>query len=123
MPIGRELVERGYVLAAFENNALMKDDAENPEIPRAAAYPEATWAAIAVWAWGFSKIADYLSTAGYVDMARLVCTGHSRNGKAALAAGAYDERFFRRRADQFGLRRRGLFPLPGRRKERDSGRG
>ena len=92
-PMGEELVDRGYVLAAFENNAVCKDDAENPNSPAKRAYPEADWAAIMIWGWGFSKVADYLCTVDYVDAEKLMCTGHSRNGKAAIAAGAFDERF------------------------------
>lgn len=92
-PIGNELVEKGYVLAAFENNSVCKDDKDDPASPARRAYPDADWAAIMLWSWGFSKIADYISTLPFVDAEKLVCTGHSRNGKAALAAGAYDERF------------------------------
>ena len=92
-PIGEELVDRGYVLAAFENNAVCRDDRDDPVSPAKRAYPEADWAAIMIWGWGFSKVADYITTLPYVDAGKLICTGHSRNGKAALAAGAYDERF------------------------------
>ncbi|MGI6239799.1 MAG: hypothetical protein ACOYI5_09275 [Christensenellales bacterium] len=92
-PIGEELIERGIVLAAFENNALCKDDADDPASPAKRAYPDASWQAIMIWAWGFSKIADTITTLPYIDAERLMCTGHSRNGKAALVAGAYDERF------------------------------
>ncbi len=92
-PIGAELVARGYVLAAFDYNAVLKDDAADTTSPARRAYPNASWAATAVWGWGFSKVADHLVTTDYVDPKKLICTGHSRNGKAALAAGAYDERF------------------------------
>ena len=92
-PIGRELAEHGYVLAAFDYNAVCKDDAENPDSPAKRTYPEADWGSIMLWGWGFSKVADYITTLDYVDAGKLVCTGHSRNGKAALAAGAFDERF------------------------------
>ena len=92
-PIEEELVDRGWVLAAFDYNSVCRDDKDDPASPAKRAYPEADWASIMIWAWGFSKIADYITTLPYVDADKLVCTGHSRNGKAALAAGAYDERF------------------------------
>ena len=50
------------------------------------------WGTLAAWSWGISKLIDYFITDKDVDAAKIGVTGHSRNGKAALVAMAYEPR-------------------------------
>lgn len=51
------------------------------------------WGALRAWAWGASRALDYLETDKSVNAKQVGIEGHSRYGKAAVVAMAYDERF------------------------------
>jgi hypothetical protein len=57
------------------------------------AYPNYDWGLLQAWAWGASRIVDYLETDSAIDAKKLIITGVSRTGKAALIAGAFDDRW------------------------------
>jgi|AntDeeMinimDraft_5_1070356.scaffolds.fasta_scaffold00346_18 hypothetical protein len=54
--------------------------------------PGSEWGTLAAWAWGLHRCVDVLRAADGVHANQIAVLGHSRRGKAALWAGATDER-------------------------------
>jgi hypothetical protein len=93
-----QILKAGYGVATFAPGDLYPDsdnmEAQSvfPYYGTQASAPD-HWGAVAVWAWGLSRVYDYLATDAQVDAGRIIVFGHSRYGKAALWAGARDPRF------------------------------
>jgi hypothetical protein len=102
-PIGHvdiaALVRRGYAVASIYYGDIEPDFdggvafGVRPLLAGAAPRGPHDWGAIGAWAWGASRVLDYLLTDPEVDGRRTAILGASRLGKAALWAGAQDERF------------------------------
>jgi len=91
--IARAAAEKNFSIISFEIQEAAPDDREEYKYGSCKkAYPEYSWRALAMWAWLQSRVIDYLETRDFADMEKVVVTGHSRMGKAALCCGIYDER-------------------------------
>jgi hypothetical protein len=96
-----QMLARGYSMATAYYGDLFPDRADGRKDsvlvslgrPVAGDLPPDEPGAIAAWAWGLSRVLDWLVTLPEVDREKVIVVGHSRLGKAALWAGACDERF------------------------------
>jgi hypothetical protein len=94
----QQAVEAGYAVATFYCGDIQPDRPNVREGMRATLpvvkgdpIPDET-ATIMWWAWGVHRAVDFLLTDTSIDGKRLAVVGHSRLGKTALLAGAFDER-------------------------------
>ncbi|MGP8243947.1 MAG: alpha/beta hydrolase family protein [Bryobacteraceae bacterium] len=100
MAAGNPALAHGFAFVTFNNNDCGEDttlrNADGSWAFRTTrfypAYPKYDWGLLQAWAWGVSRIVDYLETDPSIDKTKLIVTGVSRTGKSALVAGAFDER-------------------------------
>jgi hypothetical protein len=95
-----DVLRRGYALVLFNPNDCAEDTTlRNMDGSWAfrntrffPAYPGYDWGILAGWAWGASRVADYLEHDPSIDAGKLIITGASRNGKSSMIAAAFDDR-------------------------------
>jgi len=95
----REILSHGYGLAVAYYGDIEPDNPDGwktgirTTMSTALQIKPEEWSAIGAWAWGLDRIMDYLQQDKAIDAKRIALIGHSRLGKAALWAGAGDQRF------------------------------
>jgi Abhydrolase family len=97
---GNQALAHGFAFVTFNNTDCGEDttlrNADGSWAFRTTrfypAYPKYDWGLLQGWAWGVSRIVDYLETDASIDKTKLIVTGVSRTGKSALVAGAFDDR-------------------------------
>ena len=100
-----KIVEHGYALVTFYRGDIFADSLLGNEYPGdplqtglLGAHPELqtrddNFSGIGAWAWVLSRALDYLETDPTINAHKVAVFGWSRLGKAAIWAGAQDERF------------------------------
>jgi hypothetical protein len=96
-PVAAEILARGWGYAVAGYNDIQPDRINTFDrgvIGATSATPPGPgeWGTIGAWAWGASRIIDYLALDKAVDAKRIALYGHSRLGKTALWASALDDR-------------------------------
>lgn len=99
-----DIVSRGYAVAAYCNQEVAIDWNTSPDVPTSGVFKvfgpknlmernPTEWGILSAWAWGMSRVLDWVETEPLLDAKKAAAVGLSRNGKTALIAGAFDTRF------------------------------
>ena len=96
-----DVIDSGYALVVVDYRDMVNDnhygdfsDGIARHFGTASPRKSNEWGKIGMWAWGTSRIMDYLVQYRHeLDTGRVALIGHSRLGKTALWCAAQDERF------------------------------
>lgn len=98
-----KVLARGYALAEFYAGDVAADSAEAElALQRLSGGRSPRTGALMAWAWEYSRAVDVLSADARFDPKKIILWGHSRNGKSALVAMAFDPRIAGAIAHQSG---------------------
>jgi len=93
-----EICDNGFAVVSFGYKDITPDDNANNLYDILNDYIKSNNSAvmpgkIAIRTWAVMRVMDYMQTLNDIDKNNIAIVGHSRLGKTALLAGAFDERF------------------------------
>lgn len=98
-----DIISRGFAVVAYCNQEVAADwqgaDVATSGVFKVFGPQDLTkrqpteWGILSAWAWGMSRVLDWVETEPLLNARRAAAVGLSRNGKTALIAGAFDTRF------------------------------
>ena len=93
-----QIIKRGWVYAVLAPNSIQADNGAGLTqgiiglMNKGKRRKPDDWGSLKAWGWGASKALDYFESNPKTDAKRVAIQGHSRYGKAALVALAYEPR-------------------------------
>jgi hypothetical protein len=90
-PLAASATTRGYAEIRIDPNSIAADSTAKTGAFWTL-YPGADTGVLMAWAWGVHRTLDALRAVPQIDTTRVGVSGYSRYGKAAVVAGAFDER-------------------------------
>lgn len=102
VPDAELVIRKGFGLVTFDSREIEpdnKDSAYGEGIRKFFDPPDRKkpapdeWGTIAAWSWAARRVMDYIETDTTIDARKVCILGFSRFGKAAMWAGAQDQRF------------------------------
>lgn len=111
-----KIIDAGYAVLTVDYRQIEPDDPAPATAGVRALFPadnDQPWGAVAAWAWGLSRCLDIATAIPGLTPVGAVALGHSRLGKAALWAGAQDDRFAVTVSNGSGCVGASLFRHPG----------
>jgi len=102
VPDARIMINKGFGLVSFDSREIEPDDKDisykegirrffDPSDKKEPSPDD--WGTIAAWSWTARRVMDYVETDDSIDSRKVCILGFSRFGKAAMWAGAQDQRF------------------------------
>jgi pimeloyl-ACP methyl ester carboxylesterase len=95
----KQLLERGWGFVTIDYNSIQEDNGAGLTtgiiglVNKGQTRSMDNWGVLRAWAWGDSRVVDYLETDPDVNGSEIGIMGHSRGGKSALVALVDDPRF------------------------------